>query len=240
MSVSYNSGSIVTNGLIYCLDPSSVKCYPGTGVAVTSSVSGAYTGALVGVALSSIGTSFYPAVFNNFATSITDQNWITLSPTITWANNTAYTLDFYVKCISKASTTIMSLTGNASTHPWLLINTNSGGTAGWTLQFRDATAVYSSFATISDYDIRNTYANITFDADASRNISFFLNGILRQVIGLTTSSALTMVRIMGGYDSSGNYYSWQGQFGSTLIYNRALSTSEIQQNFQVMRGRYGI
>lgn len=240
MSVSYNSGSIVTNGLIYCLDPSSVKCYPRTGVAVTSSVSGAYTGALVGVALSSIGTSFYPAVFNNFATSITDQNWITLSPTITWANNTAYTLDFYVKCISKASTTIMSLTGNAGTNPWLLINTNSDGTAGWTLQFRDATAVYSSFATISDYDIRNTYANITFVADASRNISFFLNGVLRQVIGLTTSSALTMVRIMGGYESSGNYFSWQGQFGSTLIYNRALSTSEIQQNFQVMRGRYGI
>ncbi len=240
MSVSYNSGSIVTNGLIYCLDPSSVKCYPRTGVAVTSSVSGAYTGALVGVALSSIGTSFYPAVFNNLATSITDQNWITLSPTITWPNNTAYTLDFYVKCISKASTTIMSLTGNAGTNPWLLINTNSGGAAGWTLQFRDATAVYSSFATISDYDIRNTYANITFVADTSRNISFFLNGVLRQVIGLTTSSALTMVRIMGGYESSGNYFSWQGQFGSTLIYNRALSTSEIQQNFQVMRGRYGI
>ncbi len=96
------------------------------------------------------------------------------------------------------------------------------------------------FDNVTNYNIQNNFANITFVADASRNISFFLNGQLRQRIGLSTSTALTMVRIMGGYAAGGNFFSFQGQFGSTLIYNRALSTSEIQQNFQVMRGRYGI
>lgn len=240
MSVSYNSGSIVTNGLIYCLDPSSVKCYPGTGVAVTSSVSGAYTGALVGVALSSIGTSFYPAVFNSFATAFTEQNWITLSPTITWPNDTAYTLDFYVKVRPNVQAIYQSLTGNAGTHPWLILYTNNTTGTSWQIQFRDINANYTLFNNVTDYNIQNNFANVTFVADASRNISFFLNGQLRQTIGLSTSTALTMVRIMGGYVSSGNFFSFQGQFGSTLIYNRALSTSEIQQNFQVMRGRYGI
>jgi hypothetical protein len=240
MSVSYNSGPIVTNGLIYCVDPANTKCVPGRGVAVTSVIGGSFTGALVGVALSSIGTSLTQSVFNSFATAFTEQNWITISPTITWPNDTAYTLDFYVKVRPNVQSTYQSLTGNGGTNPWLILYTNNTTGTSWQIQFRDINANYTFFNNVTDYNIQNNFANITFVADASRNISFFLNGNLRQTIGLSTSTALTMVRIMGGYASSGNFFSFQGQFGSTLIYNRALSTSEIQQNFQVMRGRYGI
>lgn len=240
MAVSYNSGSIITNGLIYCLDPSNTKCYSGVGIAVTSAISAIYTGSLVGVALSSIGTSVYPAVFNSFATAFTEQNWISITPTITWPNDTAYTLDFYVKVRPNVQAIYQSLTGNNSTNPWLILYTNNSTGTSWQIQFRDINANYTFFDNVTDYNIQNNFANVTFVADASRNISFFLNGQLRQRIGLSTSTALTMVRIMGGYASGANFFSFQGQFGSTLIYNRALSTSEIQQNFQVMRGRYGI
>jgi len=240
MSVSYNSGPIVTDGLIYCLDPANTKCVPGGGVAVTSVIGGNFTGALVGVALSSIGTSLTPSVFNSFATAFTEQNWITISPTITLPNDTAYTLDFYVKVRPNVQAIYQSLTGNGGTNPWLILYTNNTTGTSWQIQFRDINANYTLFNNITDYNIQNNFANITFVADASRNISFFLNGNLRQTIGLSTSTALTMVRIMGGYASGGNFFSFQGQFGSTLIYNRALSTSEIQQNFQVMRGRYAI
>jgi hypothetical protein len=43
-----------------------------------------------------------------------------------------------------------------------------------------------------------------------------------------------------GYWSSGGGYAYSGKIGSVNFYNRALSASEVQQNFNAHRGRYGL
>jgi len=37
-----------------------------------------------------------------------------------------------------------------------------------------------------------------------------------------------------------NFQSWTGYIGNLMIYNRALTDAEVQQNFNALRGRYGI
>jgi hypothetical protein len=41
-----------------------------------------------------------------------------------------------------------------------------------------------------------------------------------------------------GYQT--NWYQYQGRISKVSIYDRALSAAEIQQNFNAMRGRFGI
>jgi hypothetical protein len=43
-----------------------------------------------------------------------------------------------------------------------------------------------------------------------------------------------------GYWSAGGGYAYSGRIGSVNFYNRALSASEVQQNFNAHRGRYGL
>ena len=69
-------------------------------------------------------------------------------------------------------------------------------------------------------------------------------GYLYQASGLTTANnstthnPTTMSDIEVGRDSSGRYYT--GSISQSLIYNRALSATEVAQNFNATRSRYGI
>jgi hypothetical protein len=96
----------------------------------------------------------------------------------------------------------------------------------------------------------------TTEANSLNSVNFYLNGNLytsgKQLgqptvgKGFTTSSqtitynSSQRFRIASRWSSGG--YSGGASFSSgiTLIYNRTLSASEIQQNFNATRGRYGI
>ena len=43
-----------------------------------------------------------------------------------------------------------------------------------------------------------------------------------------------------GYESGTTAYTWNGEIALFQIYNKALTASEIQQNFNALRGRFGI
>jgi hypothetical protein len=46
--------------------------------------------------------------------------------------------------------------------------------------------------------------------------------------------------LIGAENTTGNEFNWNGRIDSTQIYNRVLSAAEVQQNFNALRGRYGI
>ena len=44
---------------------------------------------------------------------------------------------------------------------------------------------------------------------------------------------------IGGATNSSNYHAWlDGRIGSVLMYNLALSASEVEHNFDAMKGRF--
>lgn len=54
------------------------------------------------------------------------------------------------------------------------------------------------------------------------------------------SPALQSSVLIGAETTTGNAYNWNGKLDSIQIYNRALSTQEVQQNFNALKGRYGL
>jgi hypothetical protein len=83
----------------------------------------------------------------------------------------------------------------------------------------------------------NTWINMVGVYDGT-NASMYINGVL--VSGPTAKSwnAVASNAQLGRQTNNGEY--WNGNISQVSIYNRALSASEIRQNFNALRGRYGI
>lgn len=83
----------------------------------------------------------------------------------------------------------------------------------------------------------NTWYHFTGTYDGSY-MRFYRNGVLtNSVAGSGTLGGASSNMVIGSY--SGAYYS-QGQIPVIKIYNKTLTDQEIRQNFNALRGRYGI
>jgi hypothetical protein len=228
----------IQDGLLLALDAADQNSYV-TGSTTWRDLLGTYSGSLFQSSSFTLGP---PQAFVNNINSYQSQSaYLTVSPTLTFNDLDTYTLDFWVKLRSGVEVTAQSLTGRNSTNPWLSVNVNSADGSSWYLRFRELTAgTYYNFTDVTDYNIVNNWTNITLTADASRNISFYLNGAFRQTQNVTTSTYFEIRRIMGGYNSGNNFYNWQGSMAAAKFYSRVLSILEIQQNYNAQKTRFGL
>jgi hypothetical protein len=84
----------------------------------------------------------------------------------------------------------------------------------------------------------NVWVNLCVTVSGT-SIKTYLNGVLA---GSTTMD--TTVKSFGsevfGIANGYGYFRMQGEVGVASVYNRALTAEEIAQNFNALRGRYGI
>jgi hypothetical protein len=177
------------------------------------------------------------SVFNTNAINVTTESLLSTASQLTFPDASAYTFDFYVKLRSSAPATFHSLTGRQSTNPWLSIFPNDTSGASWYIRYRQGATYYNTVSI--NYNIQTNWANITVTADASRNVRFYLNGILQDTIAVPSTVFYVSV-LGGGYLSSGNYYVLQGSISSVKMYTRTLTSEQIVDNFNALRGRFGI
>jgi len=222
----YIGPRIVTDGLNFCLDAANVKSYPGSGTAWTDLSGNGRNGTLNGPTFSSSnrgvivfdGTNDYVSVtpMYNFATS----NELTA---IIWAKSATTTWNEFGFLLSKRDQFII--------HPNLsskdvayYVNTTAGG---WN----------AKSVTVNDITIFNQYA-MTF---IGGNIYAYLNGAF---LGSASAGGSTLTTDTGdmyiGWDDgiSGRYFN--GSVSSVYTYNRALSASEILQNYNAIKTRLGL
>jgi len=57
---------------------------------------------------------------------------------------------------------------------------------------------------------------------------------------LTTESAFSYITIMRSSDDDNANISWDGDFGPFSVYDRILSTTEVAQNFNGLKSRFGL
>ena len=221
-----HSPSIVTNGLVLCLDAANPKSYPGTGTAWTD--------------LSGLG--------NN--------GTLTNNPTYSSANNGYFTFNGtnnFVQC--SGSVTVTSATFIC----WIRRNGSQSSYDG--ILFSRGTSItgISFFGTTNKISYTWNAANNTFEWDSGLTIpdltwcmiavsvtNTSATAYLCQSSGITTatntvfhgSSILDDIKIAQD-EIIGNRF-FNGDISEAMIYNRALSAAEIQQNFNALRGRYGI
>jgi hypothetical protein len=232
----YRGPNIVRNGLVLALDAADRNSYIGSGTSWRDLSGNNNNGTLSNV----LFVDQLPYSFNTNATSVTDPNYLTCA-SITFADTATYSFEFWIKNRTTPAATFHSLMGRGSTNPWLLIEHLNTTGANWRPSFRENNATFNNFNTITNYNISNQWAHIIFTVDSSRNISFYLYGSLRHTVSTAVSTTFTITRILGGYFSSvGDYYSWQGLGSICRIYNKTLSLSEILQNYNATKTRFGL
>lgn len=219
--------NIVYDGLVLYLDAANSKSYPGTGTAWTD-LSG----------------------LNNTGT-------LTNGPTYNSANGGAIVFDGTNDYISFSSTTqSLGLTSSsgATMSCWLKLTLLNRWTGvfifrdlnaalcdfGWDISSSNNLRIWKNSATgvgpsLSAYS--NIWCNYVLVSNSTGTI-FYINGTQFATTSTSGNVSFTNDRVLWFGDHWDNPI--QGSSSAIKIYNRALSATEIEQNYNAIRGRYGI
>jgi len=216
----YAGPEIVEDGLVLALDAGNTKSYPGSGATWTDLSGQGNNGTLVngvgynsgnGGSLSFDGVDDYATTSSSLVFSANE----TISVSC-WFRTNLLTLDgaFFRR--------ILNFTNNYG----ILLNTTS---VGW----------YANGASL--VAPVNISTNIWYKVDyvyTGTQHQIYLNGNLKNT-DTSSNASINSVLWIGRYYGSNNG-KFNGNIAQVSIYNRALTASEIQQNFNALRGRFGI
>jgi hypothetical protein len=220
-----HSPSIVTNGLVLCLDAANPKSYPGTGTTWTDISGSGNNGTLVnGVGYSSDNSGTLVFDGSNDYVSFNDTNLI---PT--------------------AGLTVSAWAKTSVADRWLLDKANGSGTfsTGWALVGNEASKIVFGISgkTVSSIEniTTNLYLNIVGVWIPSTSLILYLNGVQANINNTSIPSSISTTAAnlrVGGRANNTDY--WNGNISQVSVYNRALTTTEVTQNFNAFRGRFNI
>ena len=218
-----NTPNIVVDGLVLNLDAGNISSYPGTGTTWTDLSSSPTNATLVnGVTYNSSneghllfdGTNDYATVSSSskFAFGTGD---FTLE---TWIYPQSFSN--YLHMIALPDQNTFALKANVSDGQIYYYNpsyTTYGSTSGWTLTL-------------------NAWNHVVFKRESSVGYAF-LNAVSKgSKTGFTSNFSAQTLNIHNGYGSEFAAC----KISSVRIYNKALTSNEVNNNFNVTKSRYGL
>jgi hypothetical protein len=230
---------IVKDGLVLALDAADTNSYPRTGTTWTDLSGNGYNGTLTNT------PTFSTANFGNFTFNGTTQ-YVDVANTGTTLQfaNTTFTVSLWIKTSSSASgTQLISKGATPSSGGWT-IQLNSDGTVTGTTKGSTGFNTYNrtSVAIVNDNTWKNIVVIYTTNTTtlASNTTSIYINGNLSNGTGTlgTIIYATTTDTVQIARRPTGNY--WAGSWANTQIYNRALTTTEVLQNYNATKSRFGL
>jgi hypothetical protein len=243
MATRYNyTGGIVTSGLVLNLDAAKVDSYPGTGTTWKDISGNNNNGTLTnGPTFSGIGKQAAIVfdggddygnlgdVLDLGTNSLTINAWIKLAPS---SNN-----DMYI--FSKSRATAQNYRYGFTIYQSKVGTFFQGNTPG------------SDVGPLGNTILSpGVWYMVTTVLDRSSNITMYVNGVQETLTGGNTISqwnnldfqSINPARV-GSYTASDNtnpVFLFKGSISTVQVYFRTLSATEITQNFNALRGRYGI
>lgn len=153
---------------------------------------------------------------------------------ISFADQDPYTFEFWCRLDPGRATTFQTLTGVGTTvAPWLSVFPGSGT---FDIRYRQSGGTYYNTSTLT-HDLNN-WTHIVASVDTSRNVRYYIDGLLKATVNPTTT-LFNVNRLGGGY-ASGNYrYSWQGDIAVAKIHSKTFSADEAAQNYEALKIRFG-
>jgi hypothetical protein len=251
MSINYNT-SIITNGLITCLDAANAKSYPGSGT-TWYDLSGNNNHA-------TIHNLTYTSAYNgSFSFSNDTSSYVTLSTNINYENLGAsqnFTIMFGIQKLyyglygnnyGDSEILLGSVTGY--TYGWRIIE-GSNGTPGaaftstHNLTFSAPSRLPNNSSVNNLYMVDSVSTNrpVIFGVSQARNnVSGMINNNFYSTNGFTSYLGTGTSGSIGNISNTGEGV---GAFGGLMtffhIYNRSLTNDELSQNYNAMRGRHGV
>lgn len=220
-----HSPSIVTSGLVLCLDPSSPRSYSGSGTKCYDASGTGNAGTLtngVGYNTSNLGRFVFDGVDDYInAGTFFNYNFFTISLWVYPGTSQVTYADIFDNYHTGTQNFVCQQNGDSlNQYNFACINaTNASATSVFTLT-------------------ANTWHNLVCLWNNS-TASAYINGTLH-----STGAAANPINYvtpnfnLGSWGFGGR--NWNGSMSQVLVYNRTLSSTEIQQNFNALRGRYGI
>jgi len=231
MAVQYNPG-IVTNGLLLHIDAGNLKCYPGSGVTLSNIVSTTQ-------ATNISGATFDSGNFRTLSYDGTDD--YTLLPIASIPSGTQITVAVWINITTVGGNSVFWVRksdGNRTINahiPW------SDNTVYW--DCGDSGPAYDRISKATTLAERTGWHYWVFTKNAtSQTMNIYLDGVLWQsgtakTYNISTPSFGSLGSADGSYGGS-HFYS--GRIGLFSMYNIELNATQILQNFNATRGRFGI
>lgn len=146
------------------------------------------------------------------------------------ANNAPFTLEAF--CLTTSTTSYQTVLGTAGTFSQIgfLGTTFTAGRNGG-----GGNNLLSSLASVST----NTWYQLCMTYDGT-TASFYLNGSFLSSGNIGSNGASNGVTVLGTYTAGSAQERLTGRVAIARVYNRAITAAEVNQNFQALRGRFGI
>jgi len=221
---------IITSGCVLSLDAADKLSYKGSGTSWYDLSGNSNTGTLTN------GPTFSAGNQGNIVFDGVDDYLITANQPLT--NNSSFTLECFVNFPNF----------NDNTYRSIIDSGNFGvGTLGYSLSKDNSNKLYvavnNGYSTVNTTLNSNTWYHIVATATLSANYVFtiYVNAIAGTQISSANSSALTTnqtsIKIASNYVGTIGYYSLK--MSLFRVYNRALSASEVLQNYNATKNRFG-
>lgn len=233
------SPKIVTDGLVMYLDAANRYSYPGSGTTWSDISRGGNNGVLVN------GPTYSSANGGSIVFDGVD-DYGTLS------NSTIYKPQFplTISCTFNVSNVsnygIFIRTDNTNTNHWG-VSVAVGSTYSLSVTYGNGTANAASgrrtYSTVSNVIVQNQWYNFTIVLPDNLTCNGYLNGSsisIPYLSGDTTTLAYSSVGATIGYRSDATNYYYNGKLSQIQIYNRALSSQEVLQNYNATKTRFGL
>ena len=226
-----HSPSIVTDGLVLCLDAANSKSYPGSGTTWTDLSGNGNNGTLVnGVGYSgdNLGSLSFDGVNDYVSGSL-------------GTLNAPFTLEYFGKFnnVSQNNYEYFGSVGNSTSNG--MISISKIGTQDANTSYHGYMYVYPGSGGVvkTDIDLRTTnYQHLVVVLLSSPPyIKVYKNGIEGSMVDSLTAAINTNGNYRVGTWANNTWW-LNGNVYSTKIYNRALTPQEIQQNYNALKGRF--
>jgi hypothetical protein len=232
-------GGIVTDGLVMHLDAGNAASYPGSGTTWTDLSGNGKNATLVnGVSYSSD---------NGGVLSLDGvDDYMSLDSTLSVATNAPFSIElcFYITSFANTFPNLIQLKTNTS-DSYAIYYTNFAPPDGYSGVLFGSTSggpwkqINSLEQMIADTwnHIVLTYSGL--GADGANSYNFYRNNIKKFPLGDANAfGASGQFNHIGALDANRLFFN--GKLPIARIYNRALSAAEVEQNFNVTKGRYGL
>lgn len=233
-----NAPSFVTDGLVMRLDAGNASSYPGSGTNWTDLTGNGNNGTLInGPAYNPSGSIFFDGV----------NDYMTASPLPSGTNSFTMSVWMYL------GTNINGDYGG-QVKGLIIFSGNAVGTYEFNLTTSGATAGPPVAMTLARYGGGQTgtctvsgitmpiqqWHNVVAVRDGASSQKLYLNGVLLTSGNISNSMTAGTLH-MGGAPANATYDGYMnGNFSHITQYNRALTAGEIEQNFNALRGRFGV
>jgi hypothetical protein len=227
----------VSDGLVFQLDAANLRSYSGSGNTANGLISGIGGTLVNGTGFSSTNNGSF------FFDGTNDYIEVSNSNLLTFGTN-PFTIDFwlystYVHSGGALYRTILSSYDNYNgiyqTYFFLGLF-NNGSTLNNFVSFLNSQSGNLMLPLGANINV-NEWTNVTFTR-LDNNLVCFKNGVsVSTAVSTNNFSGTRNARIGGGVEQVNTF---QGSISLMKIYNRALSATEVMQNFNAMRERYNL